>query len=372
MIETLSSIWRHVLGVNSLKPEDNFFDLGGDRLLADELFSEINKELGVVLPSELIGAAPTLAALCELLTRGNTVKVPQLLFLKSGMEQPPIFLMHGLSGSVLEVARIARRIQTRRSIYALQSEGVDGLEQPLNRVEKIGRSYLKAIQSVQPNGPYTLIGYSFGGLVALEMATILRESGKDVSLLMMLDSYPANHHLRLRPRVSRFTRRAREHAFTILNRGLAQALEKCGLLKSREAMAAGPRLLSWTRRYAQLELDTNSGSEKRASSRQSVLYSSPGRESVRRASYEAWSHYRPRRYEGTVHFIQAAVKWVFPANPASVWGHFISDLKLDTVPCNHLQMTTSHAGEVALKLSQYLAGREVAADQQALRVRSGT
>ena len=372
-IETLSFIWRRVLGVSSVKAEDNFFDLGGDRLLADELFAEIKQECGRDLAAELICVAPTLASFAELLAQPAALKVPQLLLLKSGTEQPPIFLMHGISGSVLEVVPIARRIQSQRPIYALQARGVDGLEQPFGSLEEFTRSYVKAIQSVQPTGPYSLIGYSFGGLVALEMATTLRESGKDVSLLAMLDSYPANRHLRFRPRVSRFTRRVREHAFTILNRGLAQGLDKLGVLQSEEATAPASKLLSWTSKYAQLELDTNSGSDKRvvAPSRP-VQYSSAAREGIRLSSYNAWYHYRPRRYDGTVHFIQAAVKWVFPADPVSVWGHLVRDLKVARIGCNHLQMTTSHAGAVASKLSECLAAEEVYVEQRVFRVRSGT
>ncbi|PYY16821.1 MAG: hypothetical protein DMG61_03625 [Acidobacteria bacterium] len=282
-------------------------------------------------------------------------------------------LMHGISGSVLEVVPIARRIQSQRPIYALQARGVDGLEQPFGSLEEFTRSYVKAIQSVQSTGPYSLIGYSFGGLVALEMATTLRESGKDVSLLAMLDSYPANRHLRFRPRVSRFTRRVREHAFTILNRGLAQGLDKLGVLQSEEATAPSSKLLSWTRKYAQLELDTNSGSDKRVvTPSRPVQYSSAAREGIRLSSYNAWYHYRPRRYDGTVHFIQAAVKWVFPADPVSVWGHLVRDLNVARIACNHLQMTTSHAGAVASKLSECLAAQEVYVEQRVLRVRSGT
>ncbi len=166
----------------------------------------------------------------------------------------------------------------------------------------------------------------------------LWETGKQISLLVMLDSYPANPHLPLPIRVRELLRRCGDRALTFFN-------------------PKGPVI---------------SGSALVPEVEPTLEYSSPGREQVRASSYDAWYHYRPRRYEGTVHFIQAAVKWVFPADPASVWGHFIRDLKLFRIACNHLEMTTSHAGEVATKLSEYLQAPETYAEQRALRVCSGT
>src|ERR1700723_776119 len=112
-----------------------------------------------------------------------------LVLIKAGGETPPIFIVHGLSGFV-QFRELADHIQTNHPIYGIQAQGIDGMAEPLERVEDMAQLYVETLQELCPYGPYILIGYSFGGLVALEMAQRLSGGGKKIALLALLDTYP--------------------------------------------------------------------------------------------------------------------------------------------------------------------------------------
>jgi thioesterase domain-containing protein len=94
-------------------------------------------------------------------------------------------------GNVLFLRHLAHRLGPERPLYSLQStRSASGLRRYYREVGEVAPAYLAEIRRAQPHGPYALAGYSFGGYVALEMAHLLRAAGEDVSLLIMLDTYP--------------------------------------------------------------------------------------------------------------------------------------------------------------------------------------
>src|SRR5580765_4940092 len=96
-------------------------------------------------------------------------RVSPFVEIRAGELQPPIVIAHGLSGMV-QFSELAKHIRTRHPIYGIQARGVDGVEEPLKSVDEMADYYLQELHLIQPRGRYLLIGYSFGGLVALEMA----------------------------------------------------------------------------------------------------------------------------------------------------------------------------------------------------------
>ena len=114
-----------------------------------------------------------------------------LVLLQTGAaSQPPIFLIHEVSGGVLEYLDLCREIGSDQMVYGLVAPGYDSDEAPLNSVQDIAIRYVEEIRRAAPRGPYHLIGWSFGGLVAFEMARLLEESGEQVALLGLLDAHP--------------------------------------------------------------------------------------------------------------------------------------------------------------------------------------
>jgi thioesterase domain-containing protein len=100
----------------------------------------------------------------------------------------PLFCVHAVGGHVLEYRDLARHLGPGSPFYALQAQGLDGERQPIRRVEEMAACYISEIRRIQPNGPYALGGYSFGGTVAFEMAKQLKAAGQEVGLLVLIDS----------------------------------------------------------------------------------------------------------------------------------------------------------------------------------------
>ena len=196
-VEFLLPIWQRVLQRSSIRTEDNFFDLGGSPASAAQLFSEVAKGCGRHLPAVLIYSAPTIEALAQVLEQPEPPRVPPLLLLKAGTVHPPVFIAHGLGDNVLDLFRLANAIESPHPIYGMQARGIDGLDAPLASVEEMAQFHLDAIKKLQTEGPYFLIGYSLGGLVALEIAQRLSAGGEKVALLALVDSYPHRTQLSL-------------------------------------------------------------------------------------------------------------------------------------------------------------------------------
>ncbi|GAX42390.1 amino acid adenylation domain-containing protein [Tolypothrix sp. NIES-4075] len=202
----LTKIWEKVLGVQPIGIKDNFFELGGHSLIAVLLFAEIEKTFGKTLPLATLFQAQTieeLAAVC----RNEQWSAPwsPLVLIQPGGAKPPLFFIHPIGGNILEYSDIIHCLGQERPIYGLQALGLDGKQAPLNRVEDMAEYYIKEIRTILPNGPYFLAGYSFGGLVAFEMAQQLHSQGQKVGLLALLDK-SAPTRVETRPSLTKYLR----------------------------------------------------------------------------------------------------------------------------------------------------------------------
>jgi len=305
-IKVLTSIWRRVLERPSIGPDDNFFDLGGNPPLAITLFDEIAKTCGRELPPVTIYRAPTVATLAALLDT-PTPQLPPLLLLKPGTEQPPIFIMHGLGGSIMEFFDLIKYIRTSHPIYGLQAKGADGASPPFTRIEDMAQFHLDAIRNVQPRGPYTLIGYSLGGVIAFEMARQLSANGEKVALLMMIDSYTHTEPLTLRKRI---------------------------------------RMNAAQLRYRVSDLTRSS------INRTVDVPLSRVKERARSSDFLAWTRYRPGFYSGKVAFVRAADS-PYP-DPVGTWSHLAPELEVETVPGDHHTIILKHFESAGSVLTRHL------------------
>jgi non-ribosomal peptide synthetase component F/thioesterase domain-containing protein len=186
--QTAAQVWRHVLRAPLRGPDDDFFEAGGDSLNAISFIMELEKALGLELPLTLITEAPKFSALCEALREHRTARYTPLVPLKAGDGSPPVFFIHGVGGSVARLFPIARRMKYSGPIIGIQARGLDGEQPPHASVEEMAGEYLKEIKALQAHGPYYLCGYSFGGLVAFEIARRLTESGDEVGLVGLFDT----------------------------------------------------------------------------------------------------------------------------------------------------------------------------------------
>lgn len=321
-IEVITPIWQRVLQLSSVQVDDDFFDLGGDSSLALQLFNEIAQACGRELPPVTIYQARTIASLAALLDQSSIPRFPALVLLRPGADKTPIFLVHGLGGSVIDFFQPVRCIESDHPIYGLQTKGIDGLDEPPERIEDMADFYLHALKEMQPHGPYVLIGYSLGGLVALEMAQRLTADGEKIALLCMIDAYPNMRYLSVGQKIRLTVRQAR------------RGLHIFGDSREEDIYQPPPGIIL-----------------------------TPAMKRVRERAYVALTRYQPRFYRGKIKFVRAAVLTGFPADAEAVWRPLAERVEVETAPGDHLGMIATHYDALASVLSRYLkeACTEIAA-----------
>jgi acetoacetyl-CoA synthetase len=334
MADVLTPIWESVLQRPSIRPEDNFFDLGGDSLLAVELFAKIAKVCGRELAPVTIYCAPTIASLAAILDEPAPPRFPPLLQLKEGTEAPPLFLAHGLGGTAMDFFQLVKYIQTQRPIYGMQAKGTDGVDAPFDRIEDLAQFYLEAIQKLQPHGPYFLIGYSLGGLVMLEMAQHLIKTGEKIGLLAMLESYPHPRFLSLKERVRLGVRLATHRATTV------------GRLPLKDALSYIVRP-SERRLYVSRDGNGNAPTQIPAGASHT-----PAMQLARESAYRSLTRYRPHFYPGEIEFVRAETVTDFPDDPTAVWSDIVGKIEVNTVPGDHLGILGVHFESLGAVLSR--------------------
>jgi thioesterase domain-containing protein len=314
MVEVLTPIWKRVLQLPSVGVDDNFFDLGGDSALALELFHQIALAGGRELPPVMIYHAPTITALAAVLEQPETPSIPALVQLKAGSEDQPVFIAHGLGGSAIDFFQVVKHIETPKAIYGLQAKGIDGADEPLDRIEGMARYALDAVRLLQPHGPYLLVGFSLGGLVMLEVAQQLISEGETIGLLAMLDSYPHSTRLARAERI----RLSIRHTW----RRMAKRLHWLGVKPPFETT---------------VEVPTSSAMRR-----------------SRESAYRALECYEPRFYPGKINFVRAAIPTDFPAEAAAVWASLAREFEVEVVPGDHLAIMTTNFEALAAVLSRYV------------------
>jgi len=199
----LTTIWADLLKRHDIGPDDDFFDMGGDSLLAVRAFERMRALTGVNLPLATLLGAPTIAGQAAAfraaganepaarMSFGNDVigRWSPLVPIRSSGKRPPLFLLHAIGGNVLNYIPLARALGSDQPVYGIQAVGLDGLTPPLDSLEAMAERYLAEIRQVQPHGPYFLAGGSMGGMIAYEMALQLRTRGETIGLLAMMDTY---------------------------------------------------------------------------------------------------------------------------------------------------------------------------------------
>jgi thioesterase domain-containing protein/acyl carrier protein len=186
----LQLIWARVFGVNATRIaiDEDYFELGGDSLKAAQLFMQIEKEFRVRFAISVLLEARTIEALAKLIRESAPYRKRTALVSVNGTgSRPPIFCVHTHTGSVLFCRDFPKQLGPDQPVYGLQSQGVSG-GSPQFSVEQMAGRYIEELKNVQPDGPYRLFGYSFGGLVAFEMACRLSQSGGRIAFLGMFNT----------------------------------------------------------------------------------------------------------------------------------------------------------------------------------------
>ncbi|MCH5597898.1 amino acid adenylation domain-containing protein [Niabella ginsengisoli] len=184
----IKKIWEEELGISGLYADDNFFELGGHSMIAVKVMKRISKEMNTKLPIATLFQHPTIAAIANLINTNSKVEQKILVEIKKSGSKPPIYLIHGGALNILLYKQLEPFLSDDQPLYGIQALGLDGDLTHLDSIESISKRYLHEILEHNPVGPYIIIGYSYGGIVAYEMVKQLKAMGKEIKMLGILDT----------------------------------------------------------------------------------------------------------------------------------------------------------------------------------------
>ena len=352
---TLVGLWEGLLGVAGLGVRDNFFDLGGHSLIAVRLFTMIKKAYKADFPISVLFEAPTIEGCSQLIREamGDSADTPDphsragasstdagstrserrtrhkyLVAMDpnrgQGGQAPPFFLVAGMFGNVLNLRHLATLVGADRPFFGLQARGLFGDEPPHESFEEMAAAYIEEIRTVQPHGPYSIGGFSGGGLTAFEIAHQLRAAGESIGLLLLLDS-------RL-PQTPRLTK-----------------LDRAKIQWQRVRQRGPGYLLDWARNRAKWQMEQiqlRMGNREPARAEDQFH-----NEAVERAFRAALPRYAMRHYPGPMvlfrpkldrayvfgpgRVLDSAKEWVWEDNG---FGAYVDLLEVHEMPGNHDSM----------------------------------
>jgi thioesterase domain-containing protein/acyl carrier protein len=303
--ERLVNLWQDLLSMESVSVTDNYFDLGGDSLLAVRLFIDIKFCFQLELPLATLFHAPTVRTMAQVVRDSGVQAASPIVPIQPGGTTPAIFCIGPVNGEVILFRRLALELGPDQPVYGLQPFS---LAHRLRTVQTLAASYIEQLQSWGENRPQCLLGYSFGGLVAVEMARQLRENGMETPLVLLIDSDYLAGCKALEPWKDRL-RRYRFHVHKILREpgGLAHLADRLRSYLFRKVHKVVPQIAT----------------------------------DIRGRQLLAAENYRAKPYPGRALLFRAESRPEFFATDASLgWGEILSDLRIEDVPGDHGTITT--------------------------------
>lgn len=309
-VKQLTVMWQQLLGVEPIAPDQNYFELGGDSILAVQLFAQIEREFHLRLPVTMLFEAPTVAELAGLIRRDAPAPVwSPLVPIQTAGSRPPFFCIHGAGGNVLIYRELSQRLGADQPFFGLQSQGLDGKLPILRTVEEMASLYVKEIRRVNPRGPYLVGGYCGGGTIALEVAQQLRSLGKDVALLALFDT--SNWYkvpsFSIWSKTYHYSERVAFHALSFLSLDFTGRSE----LFREKLRAVRQRVPVW-RGMLQARLTRRPGADGSSLRLLGELW---------KANDKACAAYVPRTYPGVITDFRPKRQYRALNKPETKWGH---------------------------------------------------
>jgi amino acid adenylation domain-containing protein len=211
--QMLYNIWTKTMHRKDFGVDDNLPDIGASSLHIFSVFSWLDA-LGWNLPPSLIFEAPTIVQQADVLRRNAPSNTGgKVVAFRTEGEKPPLFLLHARKGDILYARELFPLLRGGRPVYGLRAPVLDGSERVPRTIETMAAAFIADMKRIQPKGSYNLCGYSFGGILAFEIARQLHEAGEGVAFLGLIDT--------LIPSKSRYARRGMSGPQGIRKLGMA-------------------------------------------------------------------------------------------------------------------------------------------------------
>jgi thioesterase domain-containing protein len=319
--DVVAEIWARLLGHKARNDSARLIDLSVGAGRVYRLLTEIEQETGVALPITVVFQAPTLKDLSEVVRQRAWPRFEPQVLVKSGkIDTPSLMIFPGLGGSVFQLLDLARLIVHPGATYIMQQQGLSGDALPHTTIEAMAHFQLAAIKAVQPTGPYYLLGYSLGGIVALEVARLLSARGEDVAFLGMIEPglpetlWPAS------VRVGFLLNRVKHHWQMV--RAQATTADAVGYIAGHMRPLVG-------RLCRLLGIDAGGWSPYTVDGLPNALAA------LRDANIQAGYAYKLRPFRGAVKFLRSEHGDPLSCDPMKVWPRYLSHLTVWTMPGGH-------------------------------------
>ncbi|MCX5044947.1 non-ribosomal peptide synthase/polyketide synthase [Aldersonia sp. NBC_00410] len=188
---SIAAAFESVLGVVTIGADDNFFDLGGNSLSAVRVVAAL-REAGLDMPLQWLFSEPTPASIARRLggdVGAEGMGLGVVLPIRTGGDEAPIFCVHPIVGLAWCYGGLSRLVDRDRPIYGIQTPALSDKKFRPDTLRELARRYVTEIRAIAPSGPYHLLGWSLGGVLAHEIAVQLQQSGEHVARLVMIDSH---------------------------------------------------------------------------------------------------------------------------------------------------------------------------------------
>lgn len=184
--ERISALWKKAMKRELVSVQDDFFESGGNSLIAVGLVNKINSEFQTSLPLQTLFEAPTIEKLALRVDGQSTEPSSRLVRLEATGSKPPVYCWPGLGGYTMNLRLLATKLGIDQPFYGVQAHGINKDETPYSTIREMAAEDIQIIKRLQPTGPYTLWGYSFGARVAFETAYQLEQAGEQVANLFLI------------------------------------------------------------------------------------------------------------------------------------------------------------------------------------------
>ncbi len=327
----LAQIWSELLNVTPVGVTDNFFDLGGNSILAVRLMTQIQKQFQKNLPLVTLFQSPTISELAHLL-RSSTDSIPwsTLVPIQLSGNGLPLFCIHPFGGNILCYQDLARYLGLKRPIYGLQAVGLNPEYEAHTQIEQMATHYIQELQTVQHRGPYFLCGWSMGSLIAFEIAQQISSQGEQIALLALLDPFTPSMMSPSMP----------EEDLALLALGLLGDinfnLEHLSQLEPDERLIYVIEQAKENNRVpSDFDLDQV----------RHLLH-------ISKLNYQAEQNYQPQYYSGKIIIFKASET---DADLETAWNELAPNVEMHLVPGNHYNMLQQpHVQTLAQQLEKYL------------------
>ncbi len=329
----LLELWRSMLAVEDIAVDTNVFSLGVSSLAILRLVTRMNSLYSMGFGLASLISAPTIKLVAELVRRRyapNTAT--SLVPIQPVGTRSPLYIVHGAGGNVVNFYGLTTRIGADQPVYGVQAQALEANQPALLRMEDMAAHYLREIRRIQPKGPYHFLGYSFGGIVVLEMAHQLHKAGEEVGLLGMLDT------------------RAKDYTPELPKKGDSETVQKqgriSGFFRSNRGHGSGK---AWAEFFLK---DLDERRVRYITTIAAKLFSTlpASLKNTHEINAVAARNYRPKPFPGKLTLFRASKQTNVNIPSDNGWSHiFAEGIEIHQIPGDHWQVLSEPGIDVLAK-----------------------